>query len=117
MIQVGFLRKEVSGMIHKNIFFSSLVLCLVVSLFLTSPALAAGEKKITVTILSCSAMNAAPEIRSILSEIDGILKHRIDSQLSELTVTFDPEKTNAAEIVEALENEGFDIHGSPKVFD
>ena len=93
------------------------MLCLIASLVLSSSALAAGEKKVRVTILSCSAINAAPEIRSILKKIDGVLKHRIDSQLSEVIVTFDPQKTNASEIVEALENEGFDIHGNPKATD
>ena len=102
--------------------YKNITLCILLIWFVASPAFtpsagAAGEKKVAVTILSCSAMSAAPEIREILGGIDGVLKHRIDSQMSEVTVTFDPGKTSAHDIVEALENEGFDIHGSPTVSD
>lgn len=101
----------------QNIIPRTLILFFVVLTAVTPFAGEAGEKKVRVTILSCSAMNAAPEIRSILRGIDGVLNHRIDSQMSEVTVTFDPSKTSAQDIVEALESEGFDIHGSPTVFD
>ena len=55
----------------------------------------------------------AERIRSILTGIDGVLNVQIDTTKEMATVTIDPDKTNAARLIKALNTEGIESSTVP----
>ena len=48
---------------------------------------------------------------------EGVLNFGLYPESFTVTVTFDPEKTTAQEIMEALSEAGYPVSGEPKCFD
>ena len=67
---------------------------------------------VRLTVPGCGWKDSAARVRDILTRIDGVYDVKTDTTVGSATITFDPEKTNVAAFIEAL-NPEFIVTGKP----
>ena len=97
------------------------LLCIIASLFLLfGPKQAVSETtgttvKLMVPNLPCGGWGGPQDrIRSILTNIEGVLKYNLYTKSFTVTVTFDDTKTNVEKIIEHLSKGGYPVLGEPQ---
>jgi len=79
---------------------------------LSCHAVFASEKTVQMIISGCSAWGAQTRIGAILKKIGGVVKFH-SPKPNVTNITFDDEKTNLGNIMEALAKGGFPVQGKP----